>query len=65
MFDFVEVNRAAADVRGRVARDGVRIAQQPGPHAEPVAVEATGPAWKSIVDITATTQPRSSWAPAD
>ena len=51
MFDFVEVNRAAAELGGRVAGDGVRIAQQAGLHAEPVAVEATGPVWKTIVEI--------------
>jgi nucleotide-binding universal stress UspA family protein len=51
MFDFVEVNRAAADLGGRVAGDGVRIAQQAGLHARPVAVEATGPVWKTIVEI--------------
>ena len=50
-FDFVEVDRAAADLSERVARDGVRIAQQAGLHAEPVAVEATGPVWKTIVEI--------------
>ena len=48
-FDFIEV--AAADVGERVARDGVRIAQQAGLHANPVAVEATGPVWKTIVEI--------------
>jgi nucleotide-binding universal stress UspA family protein len=51
MFDFVEVNRAAAELGGRVASDGLRIAEQAGLHAEPVAVEATGPVWKTIVDI--------------
>ncbi len=51
MFDFVEVNRAAAELGARVAADGVRIAEQAGLHAEPVAVEATGPVWKTIVDI--------------
>src|SRR5918994_1259468 len=51
MFDFVEVNRAAAELGGRVAGDGVRIAEQAGLHAEPVAVEVTGPVWKAIVDI--------------
>ena len=50
-FDFVEVDRAAADLGERVARDGVRIAQQAGLHAKPVAVEATGPVWKTIVEI--------------
>ena len=51
MFDFVEVNGAAAELGGRVAGDGVRIAEQTGLHAEPAAVEATGPVWKTIVDI--------------
>src|SRR3954453_17353746 len=49
--DFVEVDRAAADLGERVARDGVRIAQQAGLRAKPVAVEATGPVWKTIVEI--------------
>jgi nucleotide-binding universal stress UspA family protein len=48
-FDFIEV--AAADVGERVARDGVRIAQQAGLRAKPVAVEAAGPVWKTIVEI--------------
>lgn len=51
MFDFVEVNRAAAELGGRVAGDGVRIAAEAGMHAEPVAVEATGPVWKTIVEF--------------
>jgi nucleotide-binding universal stress UspA family protein len=42
---------AGADLGERVARDGVRIAQQAGLHAKPVAVEATGPVWKTIVEI--------------
>src|SRR3954465_5033670 len=50
-FDFVEVDRAAADLGERVARDGVRIAQQAGLHANTIAVEATGPVWKTIVEI--------------
>jgi nucleotide-binding universal stress UspA family protein len=49
--DFVEVDRAAADLGERVARDGVRIAQRAGLHAKPVAVEVTGPVWKTILDI--------------
>lgn len=51
MFDSVEVDRAAADLGERVACDGVRIAEQAGLHAKPVAVEATGPVWKTIVEI--------------
>ncbi len=51
MVDVVEADRAAVDVGERVARDGVRIARQAGLHAEPVAVEATGPVWKTIIEI--------------
>jgi nucleotide-binding universal stress UspA family protein len=51
MFGFVGADRAAAELGGRVAADGVRIAEQAGLHAEPVAVEATGPVWKTIVAI--------------
>src|SRR4051812_32473829 len=50
-FDFVEVDPAPADLGERVAREGVRIAQQAGLHAKPVAVKATGPVWKTIVEI--------------
>src|SRR3954470_4920084 len=50
-FDSVEVDRAAADLGERVARDGVRIAQQAGLRAKPVAIRATGPVWKTIVEI--------------
>src|SRR4051812_38249193 len=46
-----EVDRAAADLGERVAHDGVRIAQQAGLGAKPVAVEARGPVWKTIVEI--------------
>jgi nucleotide-binding universal stress UspA family protein len=50
-FDLVEVDPADADLGERVARAGARIAQQAGLHATPVAVEATGPVWKTIVEI--------------
>src|SRR4051795_10190704 len=39
------LGNSAADLGERVARDGVRIAQQAGLHAKLVAVEATGPVW--------------------
>jgi nucleotide-binding universal stress UspA family protein len=42
---------AAADLGERVARDGVRIAQQAGLHPKPVVVEATESVWKTIVEI--------------
>src|SRR4051812_21956909 len=49
--DLVEVDGAAADLGERVARDGVRIAHRAGLHAKPLAVQATGPVWKTIVEI--------------
>src|SRR4051812_6618744 len=49
--DSVEVDRANADLGERLARDGVRIAQQAGLRAKPVAIRATGPVWKTIVEI--------------
>jgi len=51
MLDFVELDRAAADAGARVAADGVRIAKTAGIEAEPLAVKATGPIWKTILDV--------------
>jgi nucleotide-binding universal stress UspA family protein len=41
----------SASAGERVADAGVRVAHQAGLHAQPVAVEATGPVWKTIVEI--------------
>jgi len=49
--DLVELNRAAAADAGRVADDGVRVAREAGLTAEPLAVEATGAVWKTIIEI--------------
>jgi nucleotide-binding universal stress UspA family protein len=46
-----ELDRAAAEEGGRIADEGVRIAQGAGLWAEPVVVQATGPVWKTILDI--------------
>lgn len=51
MVDFAELDRAAAEAGGRIASEGVRIAQAAGLKAESVATEATGPVWKTILDI--------------
>jgi nucleotide-binding universal stress UspA family protein len=51
MLDLVELNRAAADQGGRLADEGVCIAQEAGLLAAPVAIEAAGPVWKTIVEI--------------
>jgi nucleotide-binding universal stress UspA family protein len=47
---FAELDRAAAEAGGRVADEGVRIAQQAGLEAEPLAIKAAGPVWKTIVE---------------
>jgi nucleotide-binding universal stress UspA family protein len=50
MDDLVELDRAAAEHGGRVADEGVRIAQEAGLEAHPVAVKAAGPVWQTIVE---------------
>ena len=51
MVDFAQLDRAAAEDGARIADDGVRIAQEAGLRAEPIAVEATGPIWRTIVEL--------------
>jgi nucleotide-binding universal stress UspA family protein len=48
--NFVELDRAAAEAGGRAADEGVRIAKEAGVEAEPVAIKAAGPVWKTIVE---------------
>ncbi len=48
---FVEEARAAAELGGRFADEGVRIAEESGLHAEPAAVEAPAPVWTTILEI--------------
>ena len=50
MVNFVELDRAGAEDAGRIADEGVRLARVAGLEAEPVAIKATGPVWKSIVE---------------
>ena len=51
MADFFAVDRAALEHGGRVAAEGARIARDAGLRAEPFAVEAAGPVWKTIVEV--------------
>ncbi len=51
MIDYVEFDRAAAEDGDRLAKEGVRLARDAGLEAKPVAVKATGPIWKTIVEI--------------
>jgi len=49
--NFAELDRSAAAEGRRIADQGVRIAQKAGLHAEPAAIQATGPVWKTILDV--------------
>jgi nucleotide-binding universal stress UspA family protein len=51
MADFAQLDRAAAEEGARVADDGTRIAREAGFDAEPLAVKATGPVWKTILEV--------------
>ena len=48
---FIEAARAAAELGGRIADEGVRIAEKAGLHAESTTVEAPGPVWTTILEI--------------
>ena len=49
--DFIALDRGPAEDGCQLANDGVRFAREAGLDAEPVAVEATGPVWKTIVEV--------------
>jgi nucleotide-binding universal stress UspA family protein len=49
--NFAELDRTAAETGGHIANDGVRIAERAGLQAEPMAVKATGPVWKTIIEV--------------
>jgi nucleotide-binding universal stress UspA family protein len=51
MLDVGELDREAAENGGRVAADGVRVAERAGLSAESLAVKATGPVWKMILGV--------------
>lgn len=51
MDTFVEADRRAAEFGGRLASEGVRIAETSGLAAEPLAVESTGAVWRTILEI--------------
>ena len=51
MDTFVETARSAAERAGRLAEDGVQIAEAVGLNAEPAAVAAAGPVWRTILEV--------------
>ena len=48
--NFVQAARAAAELGGRIAEEGVRIAEHSGLHAESAVVEAAGSVWTTLLD---------------
>ena len=50
MVEFFRFDRADAECGHRLADEGVRIAIEAGLHATPVAVEADGPVWTTILE---------------
>jgi nucleotide-binding universal stress UspA family protein len=50
MADFPELDRAGAEAGGRVAEEGAQVAREAGLQAESIAIEATPPVWKTILD---------------
>ena len=50
MVNFAELDRAGAEAGGRVAEEGAQIAREAGLRAEAIAIEATPPVWKTIVE---------------
>ena len=53
MVQSVELDRLAANHGTQLAEQGAQIAHEAGLNAEPLAVEAPGPIWKTIVEAGA------------
>jgi nucleotide-binding universal stress UspA family protein len=51
LVDLFALDRAAAETGDRVAGEGARLAREAGLLAEPLAVQAAGPVWKTIIEL--------------
>jgi nucleotide-binding universal stress UspA family protein len=51
MLNYIELDRAAAELGGRIVSEGIGVAEQAGMQAEPIAVEATGAVWQTILEV--------------
>jgi nucleotide-binding universal stress UspA family protein len=51
MANFVELDDRAADDAHRLSAEGAAIAREAGLEADPFVVKATGPVWKTIVEV--------------
>jgi nucleotide-binding universal stress UspA family protein len=51
MLNYVEVDRAAADLGERIVSEGASVAQAAGMQAEPLAVQTIGAVWKTILEV--------------
>lgn len=50
MLDYAEFDRVSAEAARRRAEEGVGLARDAGLNAQPLAVEATGPVWKTVIE---------------
>ena len=50
MVNIAELDRAGAEAGSRVAEEGAQIARGAGLRAESVAIEATPPVWRTIIE---------------
>jgi nucleotide-binding universal stress UspA family protein len=53
MVNFIELDRAGVEAAGRIADEGVRLAHEVGLETEGVAIKATGPIWKTVIETAA------------
>ena len=51
MLSYVELDRTAAELGGRIVSEGARVAEEAGMQGEPLAVEATVAVWKTILEV--------------
>jgi nucleotide-binding universal stress UspA family protein len=51
MVDVPELDREAAEKAGRIAAAGVRLAEQAGLIAEPLALQGSGSVWRTILEL--------------
>lgn len=49
--EYAEFDRAASELGERIVAEGARIAEDGGFHVEPLAVEATGSVWTTILEV--------------
>jgi len=51
MLNYAELDRAAGEASAQIAQEGLDVARHAGLRALPVLAHATGPVWKTIIEI--------------